>query len=103
MDNADCDEPEKKRPHLSSVSSPVARNSTNPWTNNKCMAMQVAIVRVEVLVMRMHVMVTCSDDMVLRHFGSGTTTAVVVLDSGCHVLEGCGCGGKVVEIVILSL
>lgn len=27
MENAELDEPEKKRPHLSSVSSPMARNS----------------------------------------------------------------------------
>jgi len=27
MENADAEEPEKKRPHLNSVSSPMARNS----------------------------------------------------------------------------
>ncbi|XP_028794686.1 E3 ubiquitin-protein ligase BRE1-like 2 [Neltuma alba] len=36
MEDVDSDEPEKKRPHLSSVSSPMALNSTNPSTNNKC-------------------------------------------------------------------
>ncbi|KAI4308406.1 hypothetical protein L6164_031486 [Bauhinia variegata] len=36
MENSDCDEPEKKRPHLSSVSSTMARNSTNRPTNNNC-------------------------------------------------------------------
>ncbi|KAJ1389004.1 Zinc finger, RING-type [Sesbania bispinosa] len=35
MENSDCDEPEKKRPHLTSVSSRMARNSTNLPTNNK--------------------------------------------------------------------
>ncbi|KAJ7960321.1 E3 ubiquitin protein ligase [Quillaja saponaria] len=35
MEKEDSDEPEKKRPHLSSVSSIMARNSITPPTNNK--------------------------------------------------------------------
>ena len=36
MENSDHDKPEKKRPHLSSMSSTMAKNSTNPPANNKC-------------------------------------------------------------------
>ncbi|XP_061373602.1 E3 ubiquitin-protein ligase BRE1-like 2 [Gastrolobium bilobum] len=35
MENSDYDEPDKKRPHLISVSSRMPRNSTNASTNNK--------------------------------------------------------------------
>ncbi|KAL5563481.1 hypothetical protein UlMin_033228 [Ulmus minor] len=35
MENSDSDEPQKKRPHLNSVSSTMARNSTASHTNNQ--------------------------------------------------------------------